>query len=447
MKPAALASWISRIQETPVRRRWFLLGLSAVIALATHVVFLWFLPAPWQPNQSSDYRVFYEPVARELVAGRGFHLPSGKPALIYPAGIPIVYGATFWLADHIGLSHETAVLALLELLTILSAVLVTALALRSYGARIALLACVLWSTYPFRLFLARQRSGETLLCALLLSAVLVFFHWSASGRAALLWGCVCGAVLGFTALCKPFTVALPAVFFVLAWVCTVPCQRSKRAVFSLALLLAFALSLAPWEVWMWRTTGQFIPLCTNGPGTFADGLTFGGLRKKVRPRPPLPPRVAALVDDLVAHRDELDNTKGIVRLLGTKVKEEPLVVADLFLVKAAQSWYATDSHTHEKWTALIQLCYLPLFLVGAWLARFRGRQAKNILLIAAGVTLYCWAMTTFEALAIVRYMVPAIGLLMVLAADTADVFINAVAWRAGLGSRSKLSWLTSSERP
>jgi hypothetical protein len=68
-----------------------------------------FLPAPWQPIQSSDYRTFYEPMARQLAAGRGYYLPSGKPALTYPPGIPIVYGATFWLAERAGLSHQTSV--------------------------------------------------------------------------------------------------------------------------------------------------------------------------------------------------------------------------------------------------------------------------------------------------------------------------------------------------
>jgi hypothetical protein len=102
------------------------------------------------------------------------------------------------------------------------------------------------------------------------------------------------------------------------------------------------------------------------------------------------------------------------------VREEPLTVSSLFLIKAVQSWYCNDSHTHEKWTALIQLVYIPLFVVGVALARLGNRQEKNFFLIAVGVTFYYWAMTTFVAVAIVRYMVPPIGLLMVLAAAATD---------------------------
>jgi hypothetical protein len=182
-------------------------------------------------------------------------------------------------------------------------------------------------------------------------------------------------------------------------------------------------------------SGQRIPLCTNGPASAADGLTFSRLRKKAGSRPRLPGQVAALADDLAAHRLELRSNGGIARLLLAKAKEKPIEVASLFLTKAVQSWYSNDSHSHEHWTALIQLSYLPLFVAGAWLARLRDRQEKNFFLIAVGVTLYYWAMTTFAALAIMRYMVPSIALLMVLAGDASDVVVRAVACWAGATSR------------
>jgi hypothetical protein len=217
----------------------------------------------------------------------------------------------------------------------------------------------------------------------------------------------------------------------------------KRAVFSLSILTAFALSLSPWEVWAWRVSGQCIPLCTNGTASVADGLTFGAHRKRVRSPQGLPGKVAALADDFAVHREDLKSSSGIAGLLLRKLREEPIKVARLFLVKAVQSWYSTDSHTHEHWTALTQLFYLPLFVLGAWQARLRDRQQKNFLMIASGVTLYYWAMTTFAALAIVRYMVPAIGLLMVLAGDATDALVNAASWRASLITRGIATRLSS----
>lgn len=438
MKPLALASWMWSSQGAHKRRRRFVLALSAVIALASHVVFVRLLPAPWQPSRSSDYRTYYEPVAQQLADGRGFHLPSGKPAIKYPPIIPMFYGATFWLADRTGCSREIGVATVQALLALLAGVLVTALALQCYGSQIALLACILWSTYPFHLWLAKQRSGETLVCVLLLSTVLVFLKWSTWGRASLLWGLASGVVLGLSALTKPFTIALPIVFLVLAWLCKVPCTRTERALFSLSLVFAFVLSLSPWEVWVWRESRQCVPLCTNGPASVADGLTFGILHKTAHQRPLLPTNVAALTDDLAAHREALRSTRGIARLLLDKAKEEPITVARLFLIKAVQSWYSNDSHSHEKWTALIQLFYLPLFALGAGLARRRNRLERNFFMIAAGITLYYWAMTTFAAPAIMRYMVPATGILMVLAADATDAVVSVVGLWVRRGSRYQI---------
>jgi hypothetical protein len=91
-----MANW-----HPSTRERLFLLVVSVALSLASHVVFLRFLPSLWQRNESADYRVFYEPVARQLALGHGFYLPSGKPALKYPPGIPIVYGATFWLSERV----------------------------------------------------------------------------------------------------------------------------------------------------------------------------------------------------------------------------------------------------------------------------------------------------------------------------------------------------------
>jgi 4-amino-4-deoxy-L-arabinose transferase-like glycosyltransferase len=379
--------------------------------------------------------VFYEPVARQLALGHGFYLPSGKPALKYPPGIPIVYGATFWFSERIGVSHELGLRALQGLLTVATSALVAMIAFEIFGARVGLMACFLWSTYPFHLWLSKQPSAEPLVCVLLAAAVLAFLRWLSNGRRAVVWGSVCGAVVAFAALTKPFNIALAAVFVVLAWVCDVHCTRRVRALFSASVIIAFSLSILPWEIWASRTAGHCIPLCTNGTATLLDGISFGAGRNKIQKPPALPGPVAALANDFAAHRRDFESNGEVVRLLIAHIRETPSGVALLFLTKAAVSWYGNDSHHHERWALLIQLFYLPFFILGAWLARGGGRQYRNFLFIACGVTLYYWAMTTFVALPIVRYMVPAISLLMVLAGHALDVLVEACVWRPVLAKR------------
>jgi 4-amino-4-deoxy-L-arabinose transferase-like glycosyltransferase len=410
--------------EAATKEKFLLLVFAVVFALASHVIFLRFLPSPWQRNESADYKVFYEPVARQLAAGHGFYLPGGKPALKYPPGIPVVYASTFWLSDRIGVSRQTGLRTLQASLTVATSVLAALIAWEIFGVRAAFMACFLWSTYPFHLWLSKQPSAEPLVCVLLGTAVFAFVRWLSNGRRPVLWGSICGVVVAFAALTKPFNIVLAAVFLGLAWICDVQCTAKKRALFSAVIVLAFTLSVLPWEVWASRTAGHPIPLCTNGTATLLDGITFGIGRKKVQNPPVLPAQIAELANDFATHRRDFVSNREVVGLLIANAKKRPSKVALLFFIKAIESWYGNDSHHHERWAALIQLFYIPFFALGAWATWDGERQHRNFVIIACGVTLYYWGMTTFVALSIVRYMVPAISLLMILAGRALDVMVE-----------------------
>src|SRR6266498_5172466 len=83
-----------------------------------------------------------------------------------------------------------------------------------------------------------------------------------------------------------------------------------------------------------------------------------------------------------------------------QIRERPESVIKLFLVKAVRSWYSNESHTLEKWVAVIQLFYLPFVIFGMRIVWRGGRQHKNFLLVAMGITLYFWMMTVITALPI-----------------------------------------------
>lgn len=422
--------------DTAARERLFLLVVSLAFSMASHLVFLHFLPTSWQRNESNDFRAFYEPVGRQLAMGNGFYLPSGQPALKYPPGIPIIYGATFWLSHQMGMPDQTGLKALQGFLTAATSVLVAMIAFEAFGARAGLLASFLWATYPFNLWLSKQPSGEPLVCVFLAASVLAFIRWLSNGRAAAAWGSVCGVAVAFAALTKPFFIALAAVFVVLAWVCDIPCTWRKRAFFSVSIVIAFTLTILPWEIWAYRVAGHCIPLCTNSKATLVDGLAFGIDRNQSEiHHPALPGPVTELANDFATHRRDFKSNRDVIRRLVTHMKETPSGVTLLFLTKSIQSWYANDSHRYERWAALIQIFYLSLFILGAWFTRGGGRQSRNFLFIACGVTLYSWAMTTFVALAIVRYMVPTIALQMVLAGHALDVLAERCGWWPALPTR------------
>jgi 4-amino-4-deoxy-L-arabinose transferase-like glycosyltransferase len=396
------------------RQRFPLLSLSAVVALVAHLLFLLLLSQPWRRNQSSDYIQYYEPVAQSLIAGNGFYLHS-KPALTYPPGIPMLYAASFWAARKVDLSEANALRIVEGFLLTVSSVLVCFLAMRFFRWRVALLASALWSTYPFHLWLTKQPDATSLFSALLLTSALLFFAWSSKSQNGIRYGVLLGLILGVTALVKPFSIGLPLAFVALAGVSPISGQRRSRIVFSACLLIAYAAIISPWEIWAWHEGGHWIPLCTNGANALIDGLTFG--TERGLPQVALPEGARALVRDAASHYPQLKSTSSIAHFILTKVRQTPTAILELLMVKAVRSWFGNESHTLERWVAIIQLLYLPFLLLGTrtvW--KYGDAPQKNFALLAIVITAYFWIMTTVTAEAILRYMVPVTCLLVVFVA-------------------------------
>lgn len=411
------SGWLFR-RLTSVQHKALLLSISATLALLCHILFLLLLPTSLQRAPSPDYVKFYEPVAQTVASGGGFFLAS-KPALLYPCGIPIMYATTFRVADVLRISRKTGLRVLEALLLTVTSVLVSLLAMQILSLRVALLASFMWSAYPFHLWLTQQPDSTSALTLLLLCGVLLFVRWSTQGQRSLRYGCLVGLILGIAALIKPIAIALPVIFVVLACLCVVSCRRRQRALFSLCVVIAYLFAVSPWEVWAREASGQWIPLCTNGPNVLIDGLTLG-LVRGVKPVW-MPQDVRALTRDAVAHYGDLKTTGSIANFLIAKIRQEPKAVAQLFLLKAARSWYGNESRTFEKWVAVIQLLYLTFIIFGARAMSRGGTRSRNFLCIIGAIVLYFWVMTTFTALPDLRYLVPGMSLAMIVAAVALDL--------------------------
>jgi hypothetical protein len=436
---SAQSSQLGRLFRPPTswQQKLLLLSISAVVALLSHILFLLLLPGDLKRTPSPDYVKFYEPVAETLASGGGFFLAS-RPALLYPCGIPIMYAATFRAADMLHIARSTGLRILEALLLTLMSALITLLALLILSWRVALVASAMWSTYPFHLWLTKQPDPTSAFSLLLLFGVLLFVRWSIDGRRCVQYGCLVGLILGIAALLKPIAIVLPVIFAGLACICIIPCRPRQRALFSFCMVAAYLLLISPWEVWARKVSGQWIPLCTNGPNVLIDGLTLGTVRG-VKPVW-MPQSVRALTQDAVEHYKDLKTTGSIANFLIVKIREEPKVVAQLFTIKAARSWYGNESHAFEKWVVLIQLLYLPFVVFGVReMSRSKTARHRNFLLIVAAITLYFWAITTFTILPELRYLVPAMSFVMIIAAVALDTLaINCLQRLSSARRRAKL---------
>jgi hypothetical protein len=144
-----------------------------------------------------------------------------------------------------------------------------------------------------------------------------------------------------------------------------------------------------------------------------DGLLFGAGSKAYRDAVDLPPRAAAVMEELRPGVTAARSVGDVGRSVAAAWRTRPLGTAELVGAKAARSWYATDSARHERVLLPLQLAYLALAALGGAVAWRMGGASRALALGVAAVVVYFWAMTVL-VLSIVRYMVPAMALLFLL---------------------------------
>jgi 4-amino-4-deoxy-L-arabinose transferase-like glycosyltransferase len=383
-----------------------------VLAAAVVLGFRAAVPAAGSVNESSDFTEFYEPVARNLMAGRGLVRNDGRAALRYPPGYPVIVAGTFVAARALDVAEPEAIGALSAISVAIAALCVFELARRVWPGPRALLAPALVATYPLLLWLCRQPSSELPFLALVSLAVLAFWA-STEGETRYGLACLAGALAGFAMLVRPIAIGAGALLAAFAWSWN---RGSRRRGVSIAavILLGNVLVVLPWEMWAFEKSGRVIPLSTGGVAGVRDGLVFAGTRKDWREAKSVPADVAELTGEIEGRYSELKRLRDIASLLAQQAATRPSAVAKLLAWKAVRVWYATDARRHEAEIALLQAPYLILLVWSAVRARAQGTKATRLVSLLVGFCSLFWLMA-FLTLSIVRYLVPAIALLFAIA--------------------------------
>jgi 4-amino-4-deoxy-L-arabinose transferase-like glycosyltransferase len=390
-------------------------ALIFATSIVTILLFWVMLPDSFHINENRDYKAFYEPVARRIIAGDGLTNADGTPALRYPPGYPLILAGLFGVSHLLHISQETALAALSLLSMGLTSVFVFMLARSIWSTRPALVAALVWMTYPFALWLTKQPNSEISFLVVFYGAFYLF--WDALLRRSRAWSTyfLIGFLMGLAMLIRPIAIGTGFLMGVLLWI--VRRDMTARLRFSLAIvvLLGNLMAISPWETWAYATTGRVIVLSTGGVPGIQDGLTFALARapKGYRQIVKVPQDVTALMQDIYSRSSEMKSLGAVASVMGEKLQTQPLAVTKLFSLKAIRSWYGTDSGRFELPNLLIQGAYLFLVLWGSRTAWRRGGAAKDLTISVWLIALYFWGMTTL-VLSILRYMVPAIGLLFVL---------------------------------
>jgi hypothetical protein len=193
--------------------------------------------------------------------------------------------------------------------------------------------------------------------------------------------------------------------------------RRSRFKLSALVLLGNALAVAPWQFLIFTRSAQPALLSTGAVPGIRDGLTFSVSSDEAFRKPAaVSPDVAALERRILARGEGLDSVPKIAAAMGEELHRNPVALIKLFGLKSLRAWYATDSGRHEAAIASVQAVYLCVSLTALFLSLWRPRGDSHLLALGVAiVTAYFWA-ATVASLSIVRYMIPAMGFLALLAA-------------------------------
>jgi 4-amino-4-deoxy-L-arabinose transferase-like glycosyltransferase len=361
----------------------------------------------------TDYLTIYEPMAENILQGKGFTV-EGRVRPEISSGFPIYLAGIFSLAQFLGIEKINVIIFFNVILTAFSSCLLFLIAKAVFNKRIALISSFLWMTYPFNLWFLKQPHTEVPFIFLLYTGIL--FYILTLERKKTEYAFFAGATLSLTYLIRPIAIFLP--FFLaglLIIIFFLKAGSKKRAIFLAAvLLLGSLLVVFPWILYSIFQTGNFIVFSDQASLGISVGIYWLlGTTENFS----LPSDLYQLIERVEA--ENLDSINKVFTFFSRETKDNPLLVMRLIGLKLIRSWYATSSAWHEKETLTIQLIYLFPSIFGLiYLIKTNKEKILSIIPFLV-IIFYFWAMTFF-ALSIMRYMVPAMGLVMIFLA----VFIN-----------------------
>ena len=355
-----------------------------------------------------DFQDYYLPVAESILAGNGISL-RGDLATHFPPGYPVLLAAGLGAARLVKLSPEGAACVLNVMSVACSSALLFLLGRELLGAATAVAAAVLWIVHPAVLWLAYQPVSDAPFLPFLFLGLVAFVRgWK---RCSHLWMGVAGVTLCMAAQIRAaglFLVPCLAVF-------VLTCRRGgwlRRIALCGALLLAAVLTALPWELAVYRRTGQVVLLATGGPAAVAQGLRFGLIPEAVGERMSLPDDVRQLMVRFRAGRLDDASLREVWTAVWDETRYGPVPFAKLMAMKLWRSWYGTLMTRHELKLLLVQLGYLATAAVGLAVAlKAPGASRANATLLLV-VVAYFWALTCL-VVPLLRYMVPAMGMVVI----------------------------------
>jgi 4-amino-4-deoxy-L-arabinose transferase-like glycosyltransferase len=256
----------ARIANADLRRFLLLLVTLAFVLRFGAVIALRGLEAGPSTRHGAD-GIEFDALARSMAAGTGYAIPPGKPTSFRAPGLPLFLAAIYATA---GVNYPMAKISFCVLGSV-GCLLTYLLARELVSDSLARAAGVLSAVYFPNIHSATVFASENLFVPMqALGLWLYILHIKDLPRGKRWALAAAGAVLGFSALVRPFAlVLLPMMAAILA---TCSLRRWRAVVRDTAIFAAtFLATVAPWTVRNYAVHERFVLVATNGGSTFYGG--------------------------------------------------------------------------------------------------------------------------------------------------------------------------------
>jgi 4-amino-4-deoxy-L-arabinose transferase-like glycosyltransferase len=263
--------------HAPVRSRPRLPGLRSQLERVPTSVWIWLAIAlalrvalvalTWHTQLTLDPSDFNR-TAASIATGHGYpptnRAPGGGPSAFRPPAYPFFLAGVYLIAG--GTAPEAGRLAG-AFLGVLSVALIGLIARRLWERRVAMIALVIAAIAPPLVVLSTALISEALVVPLILGATLTALEARNRPRR-LRWAIATGVLVGLAALTRTNAVIL-LIPFALAFVPHTAWRRPRSWIAPAVLLLAAALTIAPWTIRNAVVFHEFIPISDESGYTLA----------------------------------------------------------------------------------------------------------------------------------------------------------------------------------
>jgi 4-amino-4-deoxy-L-arabinose transferase-like glycosyltransferase len=378
-------------------------ALLGVLALAL-VLRVWAATHGYAFRHGSDADQ-YERLAAGLFHGDGFGIPGSQNPYDFAPGEPYFAAAIYSL---IGDVDPTAARIGMAVAGTLAVLVVFLIGRRLAGPGAGLVGAALLAVYPAPIFYTSLLSSEPTAMLTVAGALLAFLWAADPGRSPWAW-LAPGALFGLTAYLRPEYLLLTVLFALLALVIVARRNGIVRALLApVAMVVAFAVVIAPWTVHVSNDLGRFVPVSTGGGkalfiGTYLPG---GGIHEgvkqhllhQIRGGPPIPEErlrripMNPLLDRVASRYADLPRDEALQRVgrqnLVHYATHEPVKFARMMGGKIGHMWHGSGDPSYTVAGSAYHYVVLALGLVGLVLLALRRRwEVLPIGLLLVGISL------------------------------------------------------------